>query len=146
MKLLVGVDLSDSTQKVVVKAENLARRLSATVWLLHVAAPEPEFVGMDVGPQSVRNSMAKGLHGEHSQIHAISQRMRDAGIDATGLLVQGATIETILNEASKHDVDMIVLGSHGRGAVYRALVGSVSEGVLRKSARPVLLIPTRETA
>ena len=95
MKLLVGVDLSDSTE---------------------------------------------------SQIHAIAQRMRDAGIDATGLLVQGATIETILNEASKHDVDMIVLGSHGRGAVYRALVGSVSEGVLRKSARPVLVIPTRETA
>ncbi|MEW5940915.1 MAG: universal stress protein [Chloroflexota bacterium] len=70
--------------------------------------------------------------------------MRKAGLDATALVVQGATVETILNEASKLEADMIVVGSHGHGALYQLLVGSVCEGVLRKAACPVLVVPTRE--
>jgi nucleotide-binding universal stress UspA family protein len=58
--------------------------------------------------------------------------------------VQGATVETILKEALKLDVDMIVAGSHGRGAMYQLLVGSVSEGVLHKSKCPVIVVPTHE--
>ena len=49
----------------------------------------------------------------------------------------------IVREASELDVDMIIAGSHGRGAVYHLLVGSVSEGLLRKSRCPVLVVPTR---
>ena len=41
MKLLVGVDLSESTEKIVKKAEEIAKALSAKVWLLHIAKPEP---------------------------------------------------------------------------------------------------------
>lgn len=144
MKLLVGVDLSESTEKVVKKAEEVAKALSAKVWLLHVAMPEPDFVGFEVGPQTVRDSLSKEFHGEHRQIQDIADRLRKAGLDTTALLVQGSTAEIILNEASKLNIDMIVVGSHGRGAMYQLLVGSVSEGVLRKSACPILVVPTHE--
>jgi nucleotide-binding universal stress UspA family protein len=144
MKLLVAIDLSESTERVVRKAEELAKRLSAKVWLLHVAEPEPDFVGLGMGPQTVRDATAKDLHGEHRQIQEIAEGLRQAGVETTALLVQGATAETILAEASRLDVDMIVVGSHGRGAMYRLLVGSVSEGVLHKSAWPVLVVPTHE--
>lgn len=144
MKVLVALDLSASTDKVVQKTQEFGTRLSAQIWLLHVAEPEPDFVGLDMGPQVVRDATAKDLHAEHRQVQAIAQRLREAGVDATALLVQGATVETILDEASKLDADMLILGSHGRGAMQRLLVGSVSEGVLRKSSRPVLVIPTHE--
>ena len=144
MKLLVGVDLSDFTEKVVKKAEEIATALSAKVWLLHVAEPEPDFVGLEVGPQSTRDSLSKRFHAEHRQIQEMAERLRKTDLDTTALLVQGSTVETILKEASKLDVDMIVVGSHGHGAMYQLLVGSVSEGVLHKSECPVLVVPTHK--
>ncbi|MEY2831959.1 MAG: hypothetical protein RLZZ574_1217, partial [Cyanobacteriota bacterium] len=63
--------------------------------------------------------------------------------NVTPLLVQGATIETILREASKLRADMIIIGSHGHGALYRALVGNVTEGVIRKALCPILVIPAQ---
>ncbi|HEX5363846.1 MAG TPA: universal stress protein [Gallionella sp.] len=143
MKILVAVDLADATEKVVNKVEELAPLLSAAVWLLHVAEPEPDFVGLDVGPQHVRDALSNVFHHEHVQIQQIAERLRSRGIDTTALLVQGATAEGILQEAAKLQVDMIVLGSHGSGAVRQIVLGSVSAGVLQKSACPVLLVPIR---
>ena len=45
MKLLVGIDLSDYTEMIVEKAEDIARALSARVWLLHAVKPEPALEG-----------------------------------------------------------------------------------------------------
>ncbi len=153
MKLLVGVDLSESTEKIVEKTERFANALSAKIWLLHVAQPEPtdmymagyepDSIGMGLDPQLLRDSLAERLHREHRKVHEIADRLRKGGLDATALLVQGATVETILEQASKLEVDMIVVGSHGQGAIYQLLVGSVSEGILRKSLCPVLVVPTR---
>ncbi len=56
--------------------------------------------------------------------------------------MHGPTVETILKEASKLEVDMIVVGSHGGNAMYQLLVGSVSEGIVHKSKCPVLVVPT----
>ena len=144
MKLLVCVDLSESTEIIVKKIEEIDEALPAKVWLLHNAVPEPDFVEFKVDPLAARESLAKKFHVEHCQIQALADRMRKAGVDATALLVHGATVETILKEASDLEVDMIVVGSHGRGAMYQLLVGSVSEGILHKSRYPVLVIPTHK--
>jgi len=142
MKILVAVDLSESTEKIVKEVEKIAQALSAKVYLLHVAEPEPDFVGFEVGPQTVRDSLSISFHGKHRQLQTMAERLREARLDTTALLVQGATAETILNEALKLDVDMIAVGSHGRGAMRKLLVGSVSEGVLHKSECPILVVPT----
>ncbi|MBW9266294.1 MAG: universal stress protein [Candidatus Thiodiazotropha sp. (ex. Lucinisca nassula)] len=142
MKILAVVDLSESTANIVEKAEELAIALLAKLWLLHVAEPEPDFVGYDVGPQSVRDTLSQKFHDQHRQLQEIAERMRGNGIDATALLFQGSTVETILHEASRLDVDMIVIGSHGRGAMYHLLMGSVTEGVLHAAKCPILVVPT----
>jgi nucleotide-binding universal stress UspA family protein len=142
MKLLVAVDCSDSTEKVVKKAQEMAKALCAKLWLLHIAQPEPDFVGFDTGPQSVRDYQAQKFHGEHSQIQAIADQLRKEGIETTALLVQGSTVETILKEAKKLDVDMIIVGSHGRNPISELFFGSVSKGVASKSPYPILIVPT----
>jgi nucleotide-binding universal stress UspA family protein len=144
MKLLVCVDLSEATEKIVEKTEQIAKSLSAKVWLLHNAEPAPDFVEFKVDPLAARESLAKKFHCEHRQIQDIANRMRKAGVDTTALLVHGATVETILKEASDLEVDMIVVGSHGRGAMYQLLVGSVSKGILHKSPIPILVVPTHK--
>jgi len=144
MKLLVAVDLSESTQTIVEKVEEFNKACPAKVWILHNAEPEPDFVEFKVDPLAARETLAKKFHDEHRQIQEIADRLRKAGLEATALLVHGATVETILKEASDLDVDMIVVGTHGRGAMFQLLVGSVSEGILHKSRHPVLVIPTHK--
>lgn len=154
MKLLVGIDLSESTGKVVEKAAAIATALSAKVWLLHATKPEPadlyiagqvpDAIGLEADPQIVRDSLAHRFHAEHRQLQETADRLRTAGLDATALLVEGTAVTTILKQAAKLDVDMIVLGSHGHGKMYQLLLGSVSEGVLHKAECPVLVVPTHQ--
>ena len=144
MKILACVDLSDSTEIIIEKTADLAKQLPGKVWLLHNALPEPDKLEFKVDPIRAREALAKRFHVEHRQIQQLADRLRKEGIDSTALLVHGATVETILKEASDLSVDMIVVGSHGRGAMFQLLVGSVSAGVLRKSKLPVLVIPTHK--
>jgi len=146
MRLLVALDLSEPTELIVRKVEELAKKMSAQVWILHNAEPGPDVLEFRADPQTARDSLAEKFHHEHRQIQEIAKRLRKEGLEATALLVHGPTVETILKEASDLDADMIVAGSHGRGAVYQFLVGSVSEGLLRKSRRPVLIVPTHNSA
>ncbi|WP_455235357.1 universal stress protein, partial [Thiogranum longum] len=133
MNLLVCVDLSESAEIIVKEIEKLARSLPVRVWLLHNAVPEPDTVEFKVDPLAARESLAKKFHVEHRKIQELADRMRKADIETTALLVHGSTIETILQEAEDVEADMIVVGSHGKGAMFQLLVGSVSEGVLHRS-------------
>ena len=143
MKLLVALDLSEQTELILKEAEEVAKKMSAQVWILHNAEPEPGVLEFKADPQAARDSLAEKFHLEHRQIQKIAKRLRKEGLEATALLVHGPTVEIILKEASDLDVDMIIVGSHGHGAVYQLLMGSVSEGILRESPCPVLIVPTR---
>ena len=58
-------------------------------------------------------------------------------------MIQGPTTETLLAEIDKLDIDVVVMGSHGRGGLYKAFVGSVSEQLLHESEVPVLIVPDK---
>lgn len=141
--ILVAVDLSDASEAVLRRARELAQRDGARVYLLHVADPDPDFVGFDAGPDSVRDQVATELREEHRTVQAHADALRAEGLDATALLVRGATVATILHEADKLGAEVLVVGTHGRGAIARALMGSVSTGLIAKSDVPVLVVPTR---
>jgi nucleotide-binding universal stress UspA family protein len=142
-KILVPVDFSPVSARIVEHATALARAFDAKLWLLHVAAPDPDFVGFDAGPESVRQQLADRWRDEHRQIQDRAAALRAQGIDATALLVQGPTVELILSEAARLHADMIVVGSHGHGTLHKVFLGSVSEGVVREATCPVLIIPDR---
>jgi nucleotide-binding universal stress UspA family protein len=142
MKIMVAVDFSDACAAVLAVAKNYARFLPAELWLIHVAPPDPEFVGYEPGPQYVRDRVAKEFHQEHQELQRHAAELRDAGVNATPLLVQGRTAEAILKEGERLGADLIIVGSHGHGAVYHMLVGSVTEGVLHRAKCPVLVVPT----
>lgn len=142
MNAVVALDFSAVSGR---QLEVVARvtREDHHIYLLHVAEPDPDFVGFDVGPDVVRDQMAEQFHREHEQIQAMAQRLRDDGRDVMGLLVQGPTVDTILGQAEKLDADLIVVGSHGHGAMFDVLVGSISAEVIRRSTVPVLVVPAR---
>ncbi len=143
-RIIAAVDFSPVSDAVVVRAVSIARAFSAHLYLVHVAAPDPDFVGLDAGPRSVRSTRAGELRAEHRDLQQWASDLRDQGLEAEALLVQGPTVETLVERAEHLEADLIVLGSHGHGAVYRALVGSVSEGVLRTGVCPVLIVPSQQ--
>src|SRR4051794_33233737 len=97
--ILAALDFSPGSGAVVEHATALARAFRAALWLVHVAAPDPDFVGYESGPQSVRRSVAAGLHEDHRRLQEQSAALRERGVDCTALLVQGSTPETITREA-----------------------------------------------
>lgn len=141
MKFLVAIDLSDATDAVIGRAGWLARRAGAELRLIHIAEPDPEFVGFGVGPQEVRDRRAAELKTLHSRVSALAERVCRDGVSATGIVLMGPTVEAILNDCQSHDCGLIVIGTHGHSALYDVLVGSVAAGVLREATCPVVVVP-----
>lgn len=141
--ILALVDFSQITDDVVAKAGELAALYNAKCWLVHIATPHPDFVGYDVGPQYIRDSRAEVLKEEHHQLHSYKTALTEQGIDSEALLVMGPLHETISSEIAKLNIDLVILGSHGRSKLYELLVGSVCEHLLRNATVPMVIIPAK---
>lgn len=143
MKILAPIDFSPVTEQVLETLVRMAATFPAQVWLVYVAPPDPAFVGYEAGPDVVRGQVAAEHHASHVQLQQLAERLRSRSVETTALQLQGATVATVIAEAKRLPADLIVLGSHGHGAVYNMLVGSVAEGIVRGSTVPVLLVPAR---
>jgi nucleotide-binding universal stress UspA family protein len=144
MNILIAIDFSKGTSTILAEAKKYAEHFSADYWLIHVAEPDPYFVGYEPGPQTVRDDVAKRFRKEHQLIQQEADKIREQGVNITPLLVQGPAAETILKEADNLNIDLIMIGSHGHGALYNLLLGSVSQAVLKNAKVPVLIVPTHE--
>jgi nucleotide-binding universal stress UspA family protein len=142
VNILVAVDLSLASEKVVEAARDVAEKRGAKVYVVHVAEPDPDFVGYGTASPGVRQGVAREFRREHRGVQLLADQLRAEGLDATGLLLRGVTVDRILEEADRLQATTIVIGTHGHRAVYDVLVGSVSAGVIRKSTVPILVVPT----
>jgi nucleotide-binding universal stress UspA family protein len=145
MRILVAIDFSAVTERMIDLVEHMPGRNDNDVFLLHVAVPEPEFVGYEAGPEVVRDQVAAELRHERDELHALAERLRRAGIDTTAIMVPGATVETIFEQVHKRSAELLVIGSHGHGAMFDLLFGSISEALVRRTTVPVLVVPARAT-
>jgi nucleotide-binding universal stress UspA family protein len=146
-RILVPVDGSAPSAKGLQAALQLARQTGARLRLLHVveeytafAAPE---VGVDVGPllEAMKKSGRKTLARVERAARARAGRLR---LDT--VLVEdygGRVADAIVAQARRWRADVIVIGTHGRRGLQRALLGSDAELVVRYSPVPVLLVPAR---
>jgi nucleotide-binding universal stress UspA family protein len=138
--ILVPVDFSDVTAKVVETASMLAKAFGSRVILINIAEPEPEFVGYDPGPLTVRVAVTRDLRADQQRLEALKPAFGAAEVLA--LHVQGSIPEEILDLAREHEATLIVIGSHGHGALYHLFVGSVAGAVLKDAHCPVLVVPS----
>lgn len=142
--LLVPIDFSDVTHHVVAAAEQMARAFGAKVWLMHCVGDYPVFAAIGEVPivlpeQDV--SLPGRFPDEYRQLSKLTSTLRDKGIDAESLFVAGLPTVEILTAAERLQVDLIIMGSHGHGALYELVVGTVTEGVLHRTGRPALIVP-----
>jgi nucleotide-binding universal stress UspA family protein len=152
MRLLVAIDFSEFADNIITEAERMARTLTAKVFLLHVLpAPSPiiDQTGNVETMQQADSSLAKENFSELSEsasakLLSISERLQKNSIDTTVIIGYNNEVDAIIDASEKNRVDMIMLGTHGHGALYHLLIGSVSEGVVRKATCPVIIVPARK--
>lgn len=139
--ILVAIDFKGDEKSVIDKAKVFALAFGSKLWVMHIAAPDPDFVGYGVGPQYIRDARADELRNEHRLIQEYADKLEESGVKAEGLLVAGATIEMIMQEAKRLKADIIVTGHHDHGFFYKAFVGSTSTQIIKQSKIPVLIVP-----
>jgi nucleotide-binding universal stress UspA family protein len=158
-RILVPIDFSNATLRVIDLAQQLAKALDAEIHLVHVkeltaaAAPGtlgyglagmPELAPMSGVPLPVFDPMPQTVpvdEDEQSKLTHWQDNIAQSGVKVTLHEPTGAVVEEVLNEADVVNADLIVMGTHGHGAMYNLLVGGVTKGVLKRSTRPVLLVP-----
>ena len=144
MKYLIAIDFSESMKKIIESAK-LCIRDNDQVILLHVAEPDPDFVGYEADTKQMRDIEAKRYYKEKCDLETIKEDLSKEGINSKALLIQGAIIDTILKEAEKLAIDVIIIGSHGKNFMQRTLLGSSSTGIIHKATLPVLIVPTHSS-
>lgn len=140
--ILAAVDLSDVTQAVVREAELIAQALSAKLTLMHVSERNPqEFIGFPASSPSALEDRTRRLAAEQADLNKLAAELRYRGIQADAIVVEGPPAKSILQQADTLCASLIVLGTHGHGMLYHALVGGTSAEVIKESSRPVLVVP-----
>jgi len=137
-KLLVAVDHSEITGRVIDAARELARLAGGEVWLLHVLelAPPGKYAGPGLAGNETRAE-------EQTAVDTMAGEFTRAGIKAHGELRHtafGYAAREIVEDAKTHDVDAIVMGSRGRGDLAGLVLGSTAHKVIHLSDRPVLVV------
>jgi len=140
-RILVALDATGSDAMVMQYARSIAKAFGAHVRLIHVAAPPPDFVGYEAGPQYIRDVRAGELKHEHAALLRWRDELLADGIETDMRMVMGPTVETLAAAADEFPADLIIMGSHGRRGLARFFIGSVSDEVLKEHKWPLLVIP-----
>ena len=142
--LLTAIDFSPISQKVVDGAAELAAAMNAKLVILNVVEPIAAYVpvgaAMDVITAPIPMESAD-LNLVKERLEKFAAPLRAKGLSVETTAVVALPVDEILDQASSTQASMIILGSHGHGAVYQLFSGSVVTSVLHKSRIPVTVIP-----
>jgi universal stress protein A len=141
-KILFPTDFSHLSDAALDHASALARDTGATLLIVHVEEPPMAYGGGEMYygiPEPTTDELVNMLHGV---------KPTDSSVPVEYRLVTGDPADAVVHLAEDDDVDLIVLGSHGRTGLTRLLMGSVAEAIVRKAHCPVLVYkqPVRKLA
>ncbi len=145
-RILVAIDFSETSERALAFAIELARKVGASITVLHVY--QIPIYGFPDGALIAGPEVAARLaSAAQESLDATMARHRGCDVELTPMLREGVAWEEIGAAADEVKADMLVIGTHGRRGLARALLGSVAENVIRTVALPVLTIHgPRETA
>lgn len=141
-RILVPTDFTETSELAVEWALGLAAKLGAAVTLMH--AYELPIIGFPDGAIVATPEIASHIaDASQGALDATVKRLADRGIAVESILREGIIWEEINAVAESIAADLIVIGTHGRKGLARALLGSVAENVIRTATRPVVSIRDR---
>jgi len=143
--ILAAVDLSDASQQVLTFAETLAKALGAKLSLLHIIEPVASYAPLD-GSMDLIETVPPPLLPEdikpyEDRLAKLAEKISAHGVQTESHAVFGMAADEIVQQATDLGASLIILGSHGHGALYHLFAGSVVTGVLKRTEIPVTVVP-----
>jgi nucleotide-binding universal stress UspA family protein len=140
--ILVPVDFSDCSLAGLTYAVRFAKEFGGRIIVLHVTDLGPVMMTTGCGEYHSPSYMQAARRRCDNEMRHFLKRVNFDGVRVDRLLVAGYCPAAIYEAAAKEDVDLIIISTHGRTGLGRALMGSVAEGTVRNAACPVLVVPS----
>jgi nucleotide-binding universal stress UspA family protein len=139
-KILVPLDGSHRSEKILPHVEALAKRYGSKVVFLRVVRfPQLNaYNGVETG--AYQRNCEEIAESALSQLKLLAGEFREKGMDVDVRVTAGPVVRDIVDMAVTEDVDLITMSSHGRSGFSRVFYGSVAAGVLHQIDRPILMI------
>jgi nucleotide-binding universal stress UspA family protein len=138
-QILVPTDFTETSDHALAWAIGLARRLGAAVTVMH--SYEIPIVNFPDGALLATPEIAARIaEAARTALESAVRKHGDAGVPLDSVIREGVAWEEINAVADSIDADLVVIGTHGRRGLSRALLGSVAENVVRTANRPIVTI------
>lgn len=140
-KILCPIDFSAPSRNALRYANEFAKAMNAKITVLHVIQPQP--IAADVNVPYVPLEIELEKNAREDLEHLVSKEV-DKSVLVEQVLAFGLPSDCVIEQARKENVDLIILGTHGRSGISRLLMGSTAENVIRHATCPVLVVKAEE--
>ena len=137
-RVLVPTDFSDTARRALMYGISFAREFGAELLLVHVVENLTVGYASDLFPVPMAEVFEEISGYAKSELAKLAAEAREKGVSVREVVVQGKPSAEIVRIAAEEKTDIIVLGTHGKGMLDKALFGSTTERVIRKAPCPVL--------
>lgn len=143
-RILVPTDFSESAHHALRYGTSFAREYEAELLLVHVVENLTVGYASDLFPVPMAEVFDEISGYAKAELAKLAAEVREKGIKVREMVVQGKPSAEIVRVAREETADMIVLGTHGKGMLDKALFGSTAERVIRRAPCPVLTVGLQE--
>ena len=144
-KIMIATDGSEQVRRAVATAIEIAKLSGAKLYAVYVMAND-EFSMPYPKNVELEKSFFDYFRTEGKEATAyVETSGRDENVEVKSVILEGSPAQEIVNFAEGNDIDLIVMGTHGKNAIERFLLGSVAENVVRHSRKAVLVVRGKDT-
>lgn len=142
-KLLVGVDFTEADDRLIETITSLPNKNDVAITLIHCIPPLSQWIGCYFAyvPQEVVDRKEEKAAFEE-KLKAMQTRVEEAGLTTDTLMIEAHPGPGMVDHANAGGYHQIMVGTHSKNMVERALLGSAVDHIVRKSSVPVLVVPT----
>ena len=143
-RILVPTDFPESARHALLYGTSFAREYEGELLLLHVVENLTVGYASDLFPVPMAEVFDEISGYAKAELAKLGAEVREKGVRVREMVVQGKPSAEIVRVAREETADMIVLGTHGKGMLDKALFGSTAERVIRRAPCPVLTVGLEE--
>jgi len=154
-QILIAVDFSDVTGRVIEKGSEIAKAFGVGVTLMHTEPPDQGYIYYDAGYSpggavSFMNEIDPGLEESRQEkvkndkhaLDVLKKQVEAMGVEVDTFLIEGEVSAQIVSKAVSSDAGMVVIGNHRHGKLYKFLFDDIGTTLTNKATCPVLVVPT----
>jgi nucleotide-binding universal stress UspA family protein len=139
-KIMVATDGSEHVRKAIATAIEISKLSGAKLYAVYVMASD-EFSMSDPKNAELEKAFVNYYRNEGKEATAYVETSAKAeNVEVESVILEGSPAHEIINFAEGNDIDLIVMGTHGKSAIERFLLGSIAENVVRHSKKAVLVV------